>query len=590
MIVYGDAEAIEEAGAMLREVDAALADAAAAAPGIVRHGRLVAALVRAGELLQAVEDVTPPEQAETVGDPNAGRDGSAALRRLLDALAGAVVASWDSGFSDVPLPPAGDAGALADDLPAGPLRIRQPEGTAHYSLYPEAVAGAARRLPPGRWRVIGIRSIGTSLAAVAAAALGAEAWFTVRPTGHPFGRRLEASGAFTDAVLRGGERFAIVDEGPGLSGSSFGAVADWLEAAGVPREAIAFLPSHGGDLGPMAAASHRERWATVLRPTAGIDDLILCAERPAHRLEGWFADLSPGTTAAPIDIGGGAWRTLVHRRRQDWPAAFRMQERRKFLLDGPGGRLLLKFAGLGDLGDRKLALRRDLADSGFAPPVLALRHGFLAERWLDGAHPGLPLAGDALVGHLAAYLGHRAARFDAADRSGAKLADLADMAAHNLSEAGLDGDGLLARWRPDLERLQARVRPIAIDGRLHAHEWLTSADGRVFKTDAVDHHAAHDLIGCQDVAWDVAGAAVEFGLDPAAVEDLTARVARASGFPIDPDLVGFAKLAYAAFQLGRSTMAAETEADPGEAARHRNDAARYRYAALPARKLGLVAR
>ncbi|HVL19831.1 MAG TPA: hypothetical protein VM422_02410, partial [Amaricoccus sp.] len=65
------------------------------------------------------------------------------------------------------------------------IRCRTPEGFAFYALAPQAVAAAAAQVP---WElpplVIGIRSIGTALAAVVAARLGVEA-LTVRPVGHP---------------------------------------------------------------------------------------------------------------------------------------------------------------------------------------------------------------------------------------------------------------------------------------------------------------------------------------------------------------------------------------------------------------------
>ena len=84
------------------------------------------------------------------------------------------------------------------------------------------------------------------------------------------------------------------------------------------------------------------------------------------------------------------------------------------------------------------------------------------------------------------------------------------------------GERLLASWTPErVAALQTAVRPVHVDGRLHRWEWLV-AEGRVLKTDAVDHSVAHDLVGCQDIAWDVAGAAIEFELAPDEIEALAA--------------------------------------------------------------------
>ena len=119
------------------------------------------------------------------------------------------------------------------------MTIKEPEGYAFYAVYPEMYAMAARALPPSAKRlVIGIRSIGTSLGAAVARACGA-ALITVRPIGHPFARRLALDDALRDHILSFHD-LAIVDEGPGLSGSSFGCVADFLEDHGVAPERIAF--------------------------------------------------------------------------------------------------------------------------------------------------------------------------------------------------------------------------------------------------------------------------------------------------------------------------------------------------------------
>ena len=96
-----------------------------------------------------------------------------------------------------------------------------------------------------------------------------------------------------------------------------------------------------------------------------------------------------------------------------------------------------------------------------------------------------------------------------------------------------------------------------IDGKLQPWEWLVTDDGRLLKTDAVDHHAAHDLVGCQDIAWDIAGAGVELGLTPMEQRTMCAIVSKCSGRPVDPNLLRFMTMSYAAFQIGRCTLAGE---------------------------------
>ena len=79
-------------------------------------------------------------------------------------------------------------------------------------------------------------------------------------------------------------------------------------------------------------------------------------------------------------------------------------------------------------------------------------------------------------------------------------------------------------------------------------------DGVFLKTDAVDHHAAHDLVGCQDVAWDVAGACVELSLSKDEELTLVGHLLGA-GVRLDEDLLQFLKPCYLAFQLGHFQMA-----------------------------------
>jgi hypothetical protein len=91
------------------------------------------------------------------------------------------------------------------------------------------------------------------------------------------------------------------------------------------------------------------------------------------------------------------------------------------------------------------------------------------------------------------------------------------------------------------------------------------------QTDAVDHHAAHDLVGAQDIAWDVAGAEAEWDLDDEAIQRLCQTVGA------DPEILDVLRPCYLAFQLGAYAMAAEAHAEwPEEAERLRRRSALYR--------------
>ena len=528
MLVYGDQVRTADPRAELHSIAAELTAVAALPPGIVRHGRLVGAMINAGMLTQGLAD---HETALRGRDVNGPLERSAMALTL--AIAQAVLAAWENNFvAPIPAVRTPTLNGLPDHV-----ELRQPEGYAFYAVYPEAYGRAARLLPPGPASVIGLRSIGTSLAAVAAAARGASSPASIRPTGDPFARTLALSPALAARLgARPDHLHIIVDEGPGLSGSSFGAAADWLEQAGIAPARIAFLPSHNGWPGPNAAAANLRRWSTVQRPVIGFDALILHA-KPG--LADWFSDLVGSPTSSLRDLSGGAWRA---ERGLNVPAdPFR--ERRKYQLHTQAGVFVLKFVGLGGIGAAKFARAKLLAGAGLIPEPIALRHGFLIERWHTDASTPTRLD-DQLVTSIGAYIGHRAALPPPATR-GATLPALAAMARHNTAEAHGQAASSALHFHQHLSS-----RPAAIDGRLHTWEWLSLPDGRLLKADALDHDAAHDLIGPQDLAWDIAGATVEFGLDGSAAEHLRRVAEHHARRLIDPRLVADHIVHYSAFQLG----------------------------------------
>src|SRR4051794_29331096 len=127
------------------------------------------------------------------------------------------------------------------------VQLSVQEGFAYYALHPLKFAQVVEQLSlPRQVAVIGIRSIGLTLSAMTLAALhsrGHDAQrITVRPAGHPYDRTVELSGEQQAWVAeRRGAEFLVVDEGPGLSGSSFIATAEALQRAGVPAERIVLV-------------------------------------------------------------------------------------------------------------------------------------------------------------------------------------------------------------------------------------------------------------------------------------------------------------------------------------------------------------
>jgi hypothetical protein len=269
-------------------------------------------------------------------------------------------------------------------------------------------------------------------------------------------------------------------------------------------------------------------------------------------------------------------------REEEWPAVHVQQERRKYLLRAGGRTWLLRFVGLGRYGERHLERARALAEAGFSPPVVGLRHGFLVQPWLSEARP---LQGrrevdrQAFITRVGEYLGHRAKHLRGApERSGASPRKLWEMARYNAAQAlGPELAARLEVWEPRLATIARAVRRMETDNRLHAWEWLWLPGGRILKADGVDHCRGHDLVGCQDLAWDLAGAAVELGLTEAEQAGLGEAVARHGGTLPEPEVLRFHILCYLAFQLGHHTLAASALEGivPEEATRLRRAAERY---------------
>jgi hypothetical protein len=123
-------------------------------------------------------------------------------------------------------------------------------------------------------------------------------------------------------------------------------------------------------------------------------------------------------------------------------------------------------------------------------------------------------------------------------------------------------EGLGPGWLPALTYLDQYGSAFedapccAIDGRMQHHEWLRTKYDFV-KTDHCDHHADHFFPGPQNVAWDVAGAAIELGIDLPGIA------------------LPFYRTAYAAFRLGYVTMAAGALGGSPDGRRFARASARY---------------
>jgi len=407
----------------------------------------------------------------------------------------------------------GDMHAVADipPLPAD-VCVSVPEGYAYYAVYPEDYGKAALRFcrehRPRKAVVIGIRSIGTSLSAVVAATLQkagcAVKSFTVRPRGHPFNRELSLRGFEWDED----SFFLVVDEGPGISGSSFACVAEYLSNRGIPDGRIVLFPSWETDGTNLLSDRARKRWTRHSKYTE-----------------------ARGPLSGSRELSAGKWRELSDAA----PPVHPQHERRKYLRDGR----LYKFEGLSHYGAEKAQRAQVLADAGFSARPLAMEDGYLVSEWVDG-RPATAADATNAAGWVARYLEFLQLHF-LSDRPVPYQENIEMMRVNVEEGVGSEWAGRLDVF-DELRPLLCDRPTIAIDARMLPHELLLTAAGYV-KTDTLDHHDDHFFPGCQDIAWDAASACVEFGISED--QDL-----------VPEECLTFYKVAYLSYRLGYCTVAA----------------------------------
>ncbi|HEX8682908.1 MAG TPA: hypothetical protein VF707_11375, partial [Ardenticatenaceae bacterium] len=570
--------------ARLRERVAALLGPSGTAPSL---DDLRALLIFAGQIQQAAEDALPD-----LLPPSEAQRQLAPLQELTAHAATAFYAAWagGKGANREVLPALERFAALLRRLgvpEAARVTVKTPEGFAFYALYPEQYCAAALRwlqdhasTSSRRAVVVGIRSIGTTLGAVVAATVAAHGWevrrVSARPTGHPFSREAHIS---QDDVA-GAAWGLVVDEGPGQSGSSIAAVGAALARAGLPREGISFFPGHAGGPGAVASPEVRSWWETTPCYPASHHEPRFDG-RPLPDALAVLSSALLQKNDAPVqveDLRGGLWRSVVYPNADDWPAAFALFERPKYRCTfSDGTRLLWKFAGLAmapngasSSTEATVATLSARALAGWGAAPLGSAHGFVAVPWIEGASLSREDATPELLSHIGRYIAGVAGPPLTEAEQQAATARLNEMLYWNVWEAL--GEEAAAKTR---HLSEAAVRamddapsPRYGDGSLAPHEWVRSHGGPLVKVDNAGHDADHTIVGAQPLAWDVAGALVEWGLDEARAAPLRDAFHAAGGAPIPPAALTFYRLAYAAFRVGQSSLCAHaTSHDPAEQAR-----------------------
>jgi hypothetical protein len=401
--------------------------------------------------------------------------------------------------------------------------------------------------------VIGIRSIGTTLSAVTTAALkdrGRTATrITVRPTGHPYSRSLQFSHEQERWIARQlslSAHFLVVDEGPGRSGSTFLSVAEALGRSGVPQGRITAIGSRAFDPESLCGENAANRWRCVR--------FVATAPSLSSRFQNFAY------------IGGGEWRAHSFNDEEDWPESWRQMERLKFL--SPDRRQFLKFEGMGPQGSEVRKRSFMLADAGFSPPVSDAGHGFLAYQNIGGHNLRQQDVSPSVLGRIARYCSFRVSDFSCAQPFNSELANMLEFNVQQEFGCELKLDSALL----------GSTNPLLVDGRMQPYEWIVSAEGALLKTDGISHGDNHFFPGPCDIAWDLAGAVVEWDLSSDGTEYLLRRFEQLSGIDVTQKLDAH-MLGYCVFRLGFCKMAASTVPGSREEARLEGAFRWYRFKA-----------
>jgi hypothetical protein len=505
-----------------------------------------AILIACGELEQLVSDAA--EVSESV---------CARARRATEHAAAAFYAIW-SRDNPIAASPSwsveSEARALRSQLgrltladTVGTLKL--PEGFAFYALYPEQYCAAAvaylarRRSGQGTAHVIGLRSIGTTLSAAVAVVLRAarvpHRRYTVRPHGHPFDRRVELPEPFAahDVAL-------VVDEGPGLSGSSFFSVARALNARDVSASRQAYFCAHPQPPGKMASAEIQRFWRHAERYVASSQDSSIS---PAGSLSATLrAELSRQCRAEVgvlEDLSNGRWREPAFGASSSWPACYSAFERPKLLAHlADGRRVLLKYYGQ-VLCPPPLARHAEWSDAAAARHVARSgsrvwrSHGYVARYWLEGELLTVRDKSPAVLDRLARFLAYRP-------------------------------------WRRVREGGSSAQAYQGAPGPLGPREWLKQTSGRVVKLPETLAGYDHTAVGVEPLAWDLAAAVVEWQLSHVEAEALLALFQLHSGLSVQLPELKLTIREYAEFHLEKARFCAALT-DASEALRLEGDVARY---------------
>ena len=327
-----------------------------------------------------------------------------------------------------------------------------------------------------------------------------------------------------------------------MSGSSFLSVGDALISAGASRSRICFLGTRSPEPSTLTARDAAERWVAYRS---------YCTSPTKHLPHG-----------AERFIAGGIWRADVYADQSQWPASWLQMERLKFTTFAK--HTFFKFEGYGRFGEDVHRRSVAVAQAGFGPLPLRFEEGFGVYPMLRGRALTRNDARAAVLQRIADYCAFRTRAFSAEVNVNGNLES---MLRFNVKEEfGIE----LSAKRSELRV----VMPVIADGRMLPHKWIET-DGALLKVDNAAHGDDHFFPGPTDIAWDLAGAIVEWELTPESARFLLDRYFHLTRDDAQQRLPNYL-LAYSTFRTAFSKMAAASMQGAEEEARLVHDYHRYR--------------
>jgi hypothetical protein len=384
-----------------------------------------------------------------------------------------------------------------------------------------------------------------------------------------------------ELVERKSSLFLIVDEGPGLSGSSFGITAEVLSGLGIPDDQIIFISSWEPDGSGLISELGKTRWKKHKKFSASFEDTWL--------KNGRLVKSFPHKEI--LDISNGRWRSLFYINEEEFPLTYPVEERKKFLcskfplqlengvllntwkiLPNNNNIFMIKFAGLGRYGKALFERSKILSDASLIPPVVDLQNGFLIFNFIEG----LPLKKENIsfefINSTAKYLSFLYNKFPASPSR--NFEEMFNMIHENVCEyLGESWAKMIDNKKKLFANLYSSLA-VAVDGHMFPHEWITSKE-RCLKTDAVTHHADQFFPGCQSILWDIVGFSIESNLDSKNESYFIKRFSDLSGFRKIGDSLDFYKLAYLSFRMGYSAVISDVMVNSPEGKKAKIQADRY---------------